>query len=179
MRNRPKAPSPALQDWYDSDRLRAVARRAARLGLVAQAERPICGAAAKSTGQPCQRPAMANGRCRYHGGLTPKGDQWHKRQFSAGRTAGGTDRLERKLFDLDRAARARAKKLAAMMAEQRSAYDKWQADHDPNPRRRAERLRSKQDAKAALKMHAEILRRIAVREDVTALPTLYSEGIFA
>lgn len=27
-----------------------------------------CGAKAKSTGKPCQCPAMANGRCRLHGG---------------------------------------------------------------------------------------------------------------
>ncbi len=31
---------------------------------------PRCGAKAKSTGEPCQGPAMANGRCRLHGGLS-------------------------------------------------------------------------------------------------------------
>ncbi len=30
----------------------------------------ICGARAKSTGNPCQKPPMANGRCRLHGGLS-------------------------------------------------------------------------------------------------------------
>ncbi|MGZ8189709.1 MAG: HGGxSTG domain-containing protein [Methylococcaceae bacterium] len=29
---------------------------------------PRCGAKAKTTGKPCQSPAMANGRCRMHGG---------------------------------------------------------------------------------------------------------------
>ena len=29
---------------------------------------PRCGAKAKSTGEPCQCPAMANGRCKLHGG---------------------------------------------------------------------------------------------------------------
>lgn len=33
---------------------------------------PICGARAKRTGgQPCRAPAMANGRCRVHGGTNP------------------------------------------------------------------------------------------------------------
>jgi hypothetical protein len=30
----------------------------------------ICGAHARSTGQPCKKPPMANGRCRLHGGLS-------------------------------------------------------------------------------------------------------------
>lgn len=29
---------------------------------------PKCGAHARSSGKPCQRPAMANGRCYHHGG---------------------------------------------------------------------------------------------------------------
>ena len=29
---------------------------------------PRCGAYARTTGQPCRAPAMANGRCRMHGG---------------------------------------------------------------------------------------------------------------
>jgi hypothetical protein len=30
----------------------------------------ICGAHARSTGKPCKKPPMANGRCRLHGGLS-------------------------------------------------------------------------------------------------------------
>ena len=30
----------------------------------------ICGAHARTTGKPCQKPPMANGRCRLHGGLS-------------------------------------------------------------------------------------------------------------
>lgn len=33
-------------------------------------ERLRCGAHARSTGKPCVAPAMANGRCRRHGGLS-------------------------------------------------------------------------------------------------------------
>lgn len=39
---------------------------------------PRCGATSRRTGQPCRAPAMANGRCRMHGGAstgprTPEG----------------------------------------------------------------------------------------------------------
>jgi len=34
---------------------------------------PVCGARSKRTGNPCQQPAMPNGRCRLHGGKTPSG----------------------------------------------------------------------------------------------------------
>jgi len=30
----------------------------------------VCGAHARTTGSPCQKPPMANGRCRLHGGLS-------------------------------------------------------------------------------------------------------------
>ena len=36
---------------------------------------PKCGAKSKRTGKPCPQPAMANGRCRFHGGKTPKNVQ--------------------------------------------------------------------------------------------------------
>jgi hypothetical protein len=32
---------------------------------------PRCGAYARRTGQPCRNGAMANGRCRMHGGKSP------------------------------------------------------------------------------------------------------------
>jgi glucans biosynthesis protein len=32
---------------------------------------PRCGANARTTGKPCQSPAMPNGRCRMHGGKSP------------------------------------------------------------------------------------------------------------
>lgn len=32
---------------------------------------PKCGAHARTTGKPCRSPAMANGRCRMHGGKSP------------------------------------------------------------------------------------------------------------
>jgi hypothetical protein len=45
---------------------------------VTKKDRPKCGAFARSTGQPCKAKALANGRCRNHGGMstgprTPEG----------------------------------------------------------------------------------------------------------
>jgi len=37
-----------------------------------------CGAHSRRTGKPCQQPAMANGRCRLHGGMStgpPRGNK--------------------------------------------------------------------------------------------------------
>jgi hypothetical protein len=39
-------------------------------GLVAAQAAPRCGAWARRTGLPCQKPAMANGRGRLHGGCS-------------------------------------------------------------------------------------------------------------
>jgi len=35
--------------------------------------RPRCGAHARTTGKPCKKVAMVNGRCRSHGGRSLKG----------------------------------------------------------------------------------------------------------
>lgn len=39
-----------------------------RKALAALEEHPRCGAHCRTTGSPCKGPAMANGRCRMHGG---------------------------------------------------------------------------------------------------------------
>jgi len=46
-----------------------------------------CGAYARSTGQPCQAKALANGRCRMHGGLStgPTSEAGRKRIGEAAR----------------------------------------------------------------------------------------------
>jgi hypothetical protein len=42
-----------------------------REARAALALHPRCGAYARTTGRPCRAPAMANGRCRMHGGGSP------------------------------------------------------------------------------------------------------------
>ncbi len=46
---------------------------------------PRCGAKCKRTKQPCKAPAMANGRCRMHGGKSPGPPKNNKNSFKNGR----------------------------------------------------------------------------------------------
>lgn len=113
-----------------------------------RATAPLCGAKAKSTGQPCRRLAMANGRCDIHGGRTPKGDGWHKPRWPNRGAPDGNEKLQRKLADLDRARRLREKRLAEMSAGERAEYANWQKSHAPGSasERRVDRLRRRQNA---------------------------------
>ena len=45
---------------------------------------PRCGAHARTTGFACQSPAMANGRCRMHGGKSPGAPAGNKRALKHG-----------------------------------------------------------------------------------------------
>ncbi|WP_283814792.1 HGGxSTG domain-containing protein [Bradyrhizobium aeschynomenes] len=46
---------------------------------------PRCGARTKSRhGKPCQSPAMPNGRCRMHGGLSPGAPKGNQNAFKHG-----------------------------------------------------------------------------------------------
>lgn len=113
---------------------------------------PKCGARRKRDGQPCERFAMANGRCDWHGGKTPRGDQWHKPQFSA-----VTGKMYRKLDDLDRRAAKRAARVAAMTPEERERYEAWHRARRPGPAKaRAaarEQRRQAAEARKILKLH--------------------------
>lgn len=113
--------------------------------------KPKCGAKAKSTGEPCKQIAMPNGRCIYHGGATPSGDGWHKTRWPKADVPDSDARLSRKLRDIDRAARKREKRLAAMTADKRERHLRWQATHRPgsSARRTAARSERKQSDELA------------------------------
>lgn len=103
---------------------------------------PKCGAKTKHGGHPCQNAAMANGRCRLHGGATPKGDGWHKPVWPKADAANWNARLSRKLADLNRAKRKRARLVGKMTPEQRAQYAAWLQSHKPGSAgdREADRL---------------------------------------
>jgi hypothetical protein len=86
---------------------------------------------AKSTGQPCQLEAMANGRCCHHGGKTPSGDQWHKTQWPKCSAPDAEQKLGRKLKAAKTAAKKRAHRLAEMTPEERQRHDEWHRTHRP------------------------------------------------
>lgn len=46
---------------------------------------PRCGARRKYDGEPCQSPAMPNGRCRMHGGASPGAPKGNKNAWKHGR----------------------------------------------------------------------------------------------
>ena len=61
---------------------RLAAEEAASKRVVAsKRSRRKCGAHARSTGKPCQAKALANGRCKLHGGLStgPKTEEGRKK----------------------------------------------------------------------------------------------------
>jgi hypothetical protein len=45
---------------------------------------PRCGARSKSSGKPCQFPAMKNGRCRMHGGKSPGAPKGNRNSLKHG-----------------------------------------------------------------------------------------------
>ena len=136
-----KRPSPFIA-WSKTPEAKA----ARELGLARAHAAPRCGAKTRS-GEPCRHPAMANGRCYLHGGLTPRGENWHKPQPPARKTAA---RLERKLLDLQKAAAKREARIAAMTPEERARYERRRQTCFPGPReaREAARERRKRDKQA-------------------------------
>lgn len=129
--NAPRAMS-RQRVWTNSPAGHLAARRAAEKSLTARRAAPRCGAARKSDGKPCQRPALkGRTRCRLHGGASGRGDQWHVVQWPG--PDAPPEAIERKMRDLARREQRRLARVAAMTPEQREVYEK---------RRRAVRPRS-------------------------------------
>lgn len=99
---------------------------------------PKCGAKARTTGEPCRQTAMANGRCAYHGGLTPKGDQWHVTRW---RKPATPQDQARKRWTVERRAAKRKARVHAMTPEERIRYDHWHKTHPAGSQARREALR--------------------------------------
>ncbi len=107
---------------------------------------PKCGARAKSTGEPCTHVALANGRCRWHGGRSTAGKNWGKRQFNSDDPV----KIDRKLSTLERREQKRLARVTAMTPEERQRYARWRNTHKPGPKsaRAADRERRRQDRDA-------------------------------
>lgn len=121
-----------------------------------------CSATAKSTGERCGQLAMKNGKCRYHGGKTPAGDQWHVVQFDLAGAKNGSDRLVRKLQTAEKARRARRLKLARATEAERQRYQQWLTDRPPGSK--AHRLALRIERRLA----AETRKRVAAYASVEA-----------
>ncbi len=168
--------------WRRSPEFRAIANRTLAEFNANQKYLPRCGAKRKSDGEPCRGFALKNGRCRFHGGLTPRGDNWHKPRLPKRGEARGVERLDRKLVQQEKLLRARRARLAAMSPEQREKHLAWHATHRPKTERQREQTR--QD-RAAKKWLSDVMKPVPATSDKpTTQPKRHSnktsmhEGIF-
>ncbi|WP_433996783.1 HGGxSTG domain-containing protein [Bradyrhizobium liaoningense] len=139
-----------LKRWARSKAGREHARRNAKANQKRLRDRQRCGAKRRD-GEPCTQPGMANGRCRLHGGATPRGRAWHVSQYCDVSTPAGVRRHNRKVRQQKRYATQRAARLTAMTPEQRAAFDAWHRARRPGltkAARSAERERARQNADA-------------------------------
>ncbi|WP_315918643.1 hypothetical protein [Mesorhizobium sp. SP-1A] len=138
--------------WQRSAQWREISRAAIRRWNAKRASLPKCGARRKRDGEPCLNLAMANGKCRCHGGRTPRGDQYRQIQWPNGSAPDAERKLAAKLKRAERNRRAKERRLAAMTPEKRAAHEKWQRDHKPGPA--ADRVRRRANLKAAAEFRA-------------------------
>ncbi|MBM7851486.1 hypothetical protein JOD31_001711 [Methylopila capsulata] len=91
---------------------------------------------------------MENGKCRLHGGVTPRGQGWHRMTAPRPGASDADERYRRKDRDVARRAKKRRRALEAMTPEQRQAAEAWQRAHQPGDfqKRAAARQRRKDDA---------------------------------
>lgn len=104
--------------------------RGFRRSVAVRARAPKCGAKSRQTGEPCRQPLKEEGkRCRYHGGATPMGREWHRRQLPK---KGTTERtFTGKLRALERRDREAEKRRASMTEEERKAHEKRRVPKRP------------------------------------------------
>lgn len=118
--------------WAQTPAGREHARRNAHLWQIQRRTALRCKATSKSTGERCGNPAMKEQKvCCRHGGLSVRGADWLKPRFPKRDTPAAFRRLQRKLRDLDRAARLREAKIAAMSPAEYERYKAWHAARQP------------------------------------------------
>ena len=79
-------------------------------GIYAMHAAPRCGARTRR-GIPCRSPAMANGRCRMHGGKLPGAPRGNRFAWKHGRYSGEAIRRRREVAELIRTMRALTRQL--------------------------------------------------------------------
>lgn len=136
--------------WQRSAQWRAISRAAIENWNLQRAALPKCGAKRKRDGQPCQNLALSNGRCRYHGAATPRGDKWHVITYPNGKAPNAEKKLQNKLRQQELAAKRKKARLAAMTPAERERYDAWHRARRPGAA--AERERRRREAKVAAEM---------------------------
>lgn len=133
------------QAWSQSAACADAAKRGSEEAARQRETAPKCGAKRKSDGRPCEAPALANGRCRVHGGLTPSGAAWHTIRYPA--ASASAAKVEKKLQEIERRERRRRARVAGMTPEERARYE--QRRRAMRPRSVGERTRERQDREAS------------------------------
>lgn len=133
--------------WSQSARFRAIGSAAIRAWNAQRPHLPKCGAK-KRDGESCRNLALANGRCRFHGGRVPKGDQWHRLTYPSGDSPAAEDKFQRKARDHQRRVQRREERFAGMSVDDREGHAHWHRTHKPGPI--AKRKRSRAERQAAI-----------------------------
>ena len=115
-----------------------------------KADRPKCGAKRRNGAGICASPALANGRCRWHGGRTPSGDDWHKARWPKASDPREASKFAAKIRALEKRAKARAARLAQMTPEEIAAYRKWHAERPVGPAARRAEMKAQSAAASRL-----------------------------
>lgn len=131
--------------WSNSAACAEAARRGSEEAARQRETAPKCGARRKQDGLPCEAPALANGRCRIHGGLTPSGPNWHRVRYPA--ASAPPAKLEKKLQEIEQRERRRRSRVAGMSPEERARYE--QRRRAMRPRSPTVRAQERQDHEAA------------------------------
>jgi hypothetical protein len=89
---------------------------------------------------------MANGRCVWHGGTTPRDKNWHVIQWPK-----NPAKLFAKMRDIERREQKRRERISKMTPEELARYQHWIATHQPGgaAKRVAAKARRKQSLEAA------------------------------
>lgn len=136
------SPKKRAQKVFTDPALAEARRRGWLRSLEVRANAPKCGAKSRQTGLPCKNPVKEEGkRCRYHGGATPKGKDWHRRQFPS-----SPHRLEGKMKALRRRDREAEERRAAMTPEEREKHEERRRHRQPGTP--LERRKAKYDREA-------------------------------
>lgn len=150
--------------WRLSLASRAIGRQAAAKGVAVLAARPRCGARTKRSGsvETCMQPAMANGRCKCHGGLTPRGDQWHVPQW-----CDDPEKNVRKAQTLEKRRKARKARLAAMTPEAREKSLRRAKALRPAPQAAREARKAERERNAEARALLTAPRRAPIEDSET------------
>lgn len=127
---------------------REAKERGWRKSRAVRAAAPTCGAKCKRTGGPCNNPVHEEGkRCWLHGGATPSGSQWHRRQFP--KPGDNPKKLRNKLAAWERRDREAAARRAMMTPEELERHE-----------RRRKALRPGTEAERAMRRHDRDARKL-------------------